>query len=127
MRTLTINAIAAAALLLAVPAHGAVDNVECLACHTDKEIVKKTPPGVKPISLFVDEEKFKKSVHGKLVCNECHADMKTAEHPEKFVAQKVNCGSCHRRTTAQAFTAACVRPAKPSRPHARIATTNMGW
>jgi predicted CXXCH cytochrome family protein len=52
---------------------------DCLGCHTDESQSFDLPSGEK-LSLFVDQEKFAKSVHGEsLRCTDCHSD-KTSEH-----------------------------------------------
>lgn len=43
--------------------------------------------------IGVDGDKFGKSVHGSLKCNDCHGDIKEYPHPEK--PSKVDCATCH--------------------------------
>jgi cytochrome b subunit of formate dehydrogenase len=74
----------------------AIDNAECFACHGDKELTKKGPNG-NPISLFVDEGKYAKSIHAKNLCTSCHADIKEVPHDAKL--KPVGCGQCHRIET----------------------------
>jgi predicted CXXCH cytochrome family protein len=55
-------------------------------------------------SLFLDQDKFKASVHGQaeIACIDCHADLKKVKdfpHPEKL--QPVNCAACHEKDAAQ--------------------------
>jgi predicted CXXCH cytochrome family protein len=71
----------------------AASDEECLECHSDKQLTTKR--NGKTVSLFVDLERYSKSVHGKVGCAGCHPDADVAEfpHPEKLTA--VNCGSCH--------------------------------
>jgi cytochrome b subunit of formate dehydrogenase len=85
-------------LPVAVPA--APDNSDCLACHTDKELSKKTPDG-KTVSLFVDEAKYAASVHGKQTCVACHTDTTEAPHPDGFQAKPVECAKCHQRQSEE--------------------------
>ncbi|MHB8784305.1 MAG: hypothetical protein ACYDAX_12935, partial [Desulfobacteria bacterium] len=83
--------LAAAALLSAGLAAGAAPGVsECMDCHGDKTI-EKTLPGGRTVSLYVDLQAYRSSVHGKGSCVTCHADA-TAPH-EKLA--KVSCGRCH--------------------------------
>lgn len=68
-------------------------NDKCLECHSDKDLTAER--GGKEISMFVDEAKFKGSVHNDAGCVDCHQGM-DPEHPDdgKGVA-KVDCASCH--------------------------------
>ncbi len=71
-----------------------MSNEDCLLCHSDKELKKEDSSG-RSVSLFVDEELFRRSVHGTNLCVSCHSDLK-AEHPDdNIAAQTVNCGGCH--------------------------------
>jgi len=82
---------AAAALLSAGLAAGATPGVgECMDCHGDKTIEKTLPTG-KTVSLYVDLQAYRSSVHGKGSCVTCHADAK-APHEQ---LKKVSCGKCH--------------------------------
>ena len=66
-------------------------NSDCLDCHGDPAFTGEV--NGKEVSLFVDAEKFKKSVHGGNDCISCHADITEIPHAE--VLQKVQCASCH--------------------------------
>src|ERR1022692_870645 len=71
--------------------HKAKDEA-CLACHADatltKEVIGKT------VSLQVDGEKFKHSVHGSMLgCVDCHANVKA--EPHETTPKKVACVQCH--------------------------------
>lgn len=87
-------------LLLSIPLWGApaeeekpdLSNDACLMCHSDPELTKVAPGGIK-VSLFVDGDKFKKSVHGTNDCVSCHADISEIPHAETLA--KVECGMCH--------------------------------
>ena len=77
-------------------ADDALANDKCLECHSDKDLTKDLPNG-KQTSLFVDEAKFKATVHGKTRCAECHKDL-TAEHPDDAkAARPVECAPCHEK------------------------------
>lgn len=69
-----------------------LSNEACLACHSDDTLTGKNAAG-KDISVFVDEAKFKASVHGGNDCISCHADITEIPHAESLA--KVECGSCH--------------------------------
>lgn len=51
----------------------------CLYCH--KHEVSKTLPSKETLSLKVNEEEIKKSVHGKFECIVCHSDFSKISHP----------------------------------------------
>jgi len=75
------------------------DNSNCLSCHGDKTLAKEDARG-RSVSLFVSESGFKKSVHGKLSCSDCHRHIKDdvhAEGEEEAADRSVDCGTCHRK------------------------------
>jgi uncharacterized protein with PIN domain len=71
----------------------AQENSDCLACHNDKSLTG-TKKG-KTISVFVDEKKFIGSIHAKLACVDCHADVAGKELPHEAGLAPVECGKCH--------------------------------
>ncbi|MHB8519447.1 MAG: cytochrome b/b6 domain-containing protein [Limisphaerales bacterium] len=74
----------------------AIKNSDCLQCHGDKTLTKDEPNG-KTRSMFVDEARFKLSVHGTNACMNCHSDL-TSKHPDDNVAAKVvQCARCHEK------------------------------
>ncbi|NTW85831.1 MAG: hypothetical protein HGB30_06670 [Holophagaceae bacterium] len=89
-------ALLAGLLLGATPAQAAGPKAvkeNCFDCHSDKDMTKDGPGG-KPLSLFVDEEKFGGSMHKGMGCRSCHSDLK--DHPNDGATPKpVMCGSCH--------------------------------
>lgn len=95
-----------AALLLSVLAVGlwaattavALDNSDCFACHSDKDL-KKTDAAGKEKSLFVDETQYGESIHGKNLCTSCHAEITEVPHPDGYTHKPVACSSCHRVET----------------------------
>jgi len=73
------------------------DNSKCLSCHRDEKLAKKNARGNK-VSLFVSEGEFKKAVHGKISCTDCHARILDDTHASKGgkeADRKVDCGICH--------------------------------
>jgi cytochrome b subunit of formate dehydrogenase len=70
------------------------DNDECLACHEDKELTMQK--GKKKISLFVDKNKLKKSVHNGANCIQCHVGFDPVSIPHTESPVKVQCGGCHK-------------------------------
>ena len=63
---------------------------DCMDCHGDKAIEKTLPNG-QVVSLYVDPQEYRQSVHGGGSCVTCHADAKA---PHDKLA-KVDCGRCH--------------------------------
>ncbi|MBI4525049.1 MAG: cytochrome C [Deltaproteobacteria bacterium] len=75
----------------------------CLTCHSNSALELVLPSGEKR-SLFVDVERFGRSVHGdKLRCTDCHSDVTTYPHParsfknlrEFTLAYYEICKGCH--------------------------------
>jgi cytochrome b subunit of formate dehydrogenase/nitrate/TMAO reductase-like tetraheme cytochrome c subunit len=85
----------ALSFLAASPAASAqhkLKNSDCLACHSDATLTKEV--NGKPVSLFVDENKFKHSIHGSIFsCVDCHKDVKATLH--ETPPAKVRCAECH--------------------------------
>ena len=87
-------------LLLALPAWAAdkkpqakkPTNDDCLACHQDSSLSHDV--NGKSVSLAVDPDKFKNSIHGGMfTCVDCHDDLKEAPHTA--TPKKVSCAKCH--------------------------------
>ncbi len=75
-------------------------NSACLDCHSDKTLTKTNAAG-KEVSLFVDEARFKATVHKTNTCMDCHADI-TSKHPDDEVpAQPPSCVKCHEESVKQ--------------------------
>jgi cytochrome b subunit of formate dehydrogenase len=66
-------------------------NEECLACHSDSTMSKDE--GGKPVSLYVNDEHFKASIHSMFNCVDCHTDVKTSPH--EATPAKISCAQCH--------------------------------
>jgi cytochrome b subunit of formate dehydrogenase len=66
-------------------------NDECLACHSDSTMTKELEG--KQISLYVNEEHFKNSIHSMFTCVDCHTDVKTSPHENP--PAKLSCAQCH--------------------------------
>ncbi len=67
-------------------------NDDCLACHSDSTLSHEVSG--KPVSLYVNPDKFKDSMHGSMFqCVDCHADLKSSPH--ESTPQKVSCAKCH--------------------------------
>jgi predicted CXXCH cytochrome family protein len=68
------------------------NNEDCLACHSDPTLT--TEVDGKTVSLHVDPEKLKHSVHGGvLACVDCHVGFHEYPHPDK--PARVKCDTCH--------------------------------
>jgi cytochrome b subunit of formate dehydrogenase len=70
-----------------------VGNAICLGCHSSQDMYKDLERGGR-LSLFVDEQKFARSVHRTAPCRSCHTDV-TAKHPDGAPVKPVNCAACH--------------------------------
>jgi cytochrome b subunit of formate dehydrogenase/nitrate/TMAO reductase-like tetraheme cytochrome c subunit len=67
-------------------------NDDCLVCHSDSTLTKES--NGKPVSLYVNPESFKNSIHGGMfTCVDCHTDVKTSPH--ETTPAKISCGTCH--------------------------------
>jgi cytochrome b subunit of formate dehydrogenase len=65
---------------------------ECLGCHTDPTLT--TEVNGKQVSLFVDENKLKHSIHGDMfTCVDCHKDVTGLAH--ETTPKKIRCAECH--------------------------------
>jgi cytochrome b subunit of formate dehydrogenase len=81
-------------LFWAANAHAAqkLKDADCLACHSDSSLT--TDANGKPVSLFVDQNKFKHSIHGSMFsCVDCHKDVKSLGHEKP--PEKITCAQCH--------------------------------
>ena len=56
-----------AGLVAVTPARAALENTDCFACHSDKELVRTNTSG-QVQSLFVDADAYAASIHGKNLC-----------------------------------------------------------
>ena len=75
----------------ALPAQKLKDS-DCLTCHGDSTLT--TEENGKTVSLYVDQNKFKHSVHGRMFhCVDCHTDVKSLAHDTP--PAKITCAQCH--------------------------------
>jgi len=65
---------------------------DCLQCHGDKDFSKSINDSTE-ISLYVDQQKYEKSIHSGFSCVDCHSTVKNVEHEPELPS--VNCGRCH--------------------------------
>ncbi len=76
----------------AVPVN-AQSNDDCLMCHSDDTMTMEK--NGKEVSLYVNQDTFQHSVHGKLKCVSCHVGFDPEEVPHKENIQPINCLTCH--------------------------------
>jgi predicted CXXCH cytochrome family protein len=67
----------------------------CIDCHNDSTLTKEV--NGKQISLFVNKDRFDKSVHNGLDCTDCHSgfNAENIPHKEGNNILKVDCSQCH--------------------------------
>ncbi len=68
-------------------------NSDCLDCHGEASFT--TERDGETVSLYVDEGTLARSVHGKLACVTCHADLAKSELPHEVPVAPVKCSACH--------------------------------
>jgi cytochrome b subunit of formate dehydrogenase len=61
----------------------------CMECHGKKDVEKKVDE--KPISLYIDEKEYGKTVHRRIACIRCHDGVPTSPHRTSLI----ECASCH--------------------------------
>ncbi len=66
-------------------------NQQCLACHGDSSL--STERNGKAVSLHVNGEAFKNSIHSTFTCVACHTDVHFSPHEN--APAKVSCATCH--------------------------------
>ncbi len=73
----------------------AQSNDDCLACHSDSTLTMQSKG--KTVSLYVDPDMFKSSVHSDagLNCVDCHQGYSADEVPHKQTTPNVDCSQCH--------------------------------
>jgi hypothetical protein len=75
-----------------------VSDENCFQCH-EVQLFKKPAGGEGEVSLTLDKETFKRSVHASIGCAGCHKDAVELPHQPKLAA--VSCGDCHTAEKAQ--------------------------
>ena len=69
------------------------DEIKCLVCHGKKGFSNPLKTG-RIVNLYVDIEKFRKSVHSEKTCTDCHSDVLSIPHRNSISI--VNCAErCH--------------------------------
>ncbi len=72
----------------------AQSNDDCLMCHSDNTMTMEK--NGKEISIYVNQDVFQHSVHGKLNCISCHVGFDPEEVPHKENIEPINCLNCHK-------------------------------
>jgi formate dehydrogenase gamma subunit len=88
---------------------------ECLTCHSDATLT--TVENGKTVSLHVDQDKMKQSVHGQMfTCVDCHTDVKSLVHTT--TPKKPTCTQCHADTANTYAHSYHAKPTKAGAPYA---------
>jgi cytochrome b subunit of formate dehydrogenase/nitrate reductase gamma subunit len=61
----------------------------CKECHGKKDVEKRVEG--KPVSLYIDEKEYGKTVHRRIACIRCHEGIATSPHR----TSSIECASCH--------------------------------
>jgi len=61
----------------------------CMDCHGKKDIEKKV--NGKPVSLYIDQKEYGKTVHRRIACVRCHDGVASSPHR----TLQFHCASCH--------------------------------
>jgi len=80
---------------------GALENSDCLSCHSDPSLTKADEAG-KVVPLTVEEKALKASVHGSLACTDCHKGIQDVPHAQTL--PPVECAGCHEEVGKQYAT-----------------------
>ncbi|MBU1628072.1 hypothetical protein KKB18_11955 [bacterium] len=70
------------------------ENDTCLGCHNDSTLVRERK-GMEGTSVYVDEKKYKSSVHQEILCINCHFDADVQDFPHSDTMNPVDCSLCH--------------------------------
>jgi predicted CXXCH cytochrome family protein len=71
----------------------AQSNSDCLDCHSDPDLTMERKG--REVALFVDADKFDRSVHAELECIDCHEDAAVEDLPHEDFLESVDCSNCH--------------------------------
>lgn len=93
MHCRVVFSLALAGLAAAAISAGA-DDTACLSCHSAPGFSRVGPDGNK-VSLRVTREELAASVHFKVGCVDCHADLRGQSIPHRPDLQQVACLACH--------------------------------
>lgn len=76
-----------------------IPNERCLHCHDDPNKKTSVRDDGTEITIYVDRERFERSVHGHQPCVGCHNSIKRAAH-EIPLPRSIGCVECHLKTAA---------------------------
>ncbi|MBM9616471.1 hypothetical protein JWJ90_19580 [Desulfobulbus rhabdoformis] len=89
----------------------ALENSECMECHSDETLTKESTDNILQMeltkSLYVDEAAFNRSVHNAngITCVDCHADIEELnwddDLPHAATLQPVQCVMCHEESAVE--------------------------
>jgi predicted CXXCH cytochrome family protein len=101
-------------LFLRVDITLSIEDETCLECHGSRDIIEMSPEErlemVIPtpekeavrkgkLTLYVDYDKFRATVHRELSCVDCHVDIEDILHPQRL--GMVDCAQCHEEIVGQ--------------------------
>jgi cytochrome b subunit of formate dehydrogenase len=102
-RILVFLALFAGASVLSPGNLPAADQENCMKCHRYPGLGAVEEDGARR-TFYVDEERHRLSIHGRILCGSCHSDVKQIPHK---AANRVDCGNeCHvvEPSTKKVFT-----------------------
>ncbi|MHB8519448.1 MAG: hypothetical protein ACYDH9_01705 [Limisphaerales bacterium] len=73
-------------------------NTDCLDCHEDPKLTRTVDGQTVPLSIQTNL--FQKSVHGRLLCTDCHVGIPETVHDKKL--PPAQCASCHETVVGHA-------------------------
>jgi predicted CXXCH cytochrome family protein len=91
--TLIIAGMVSVSLIIANGYTSSGNSDVCFACHEDPDLF--TEKDGKKISLYVNSELYKNSVHSSIECTDCHNGYDPNEIPHTKTETPVDCKSCH--------------------------------
>lgn len=78
-----------------------ISDRDCLKCHEKEDVFKIA--GKDTVSMTVDKEVVKYSVHGNIPCVKCHSDIDPRRHRPCEPAGRVDCSACHAKISEEYF------------------------
>jgi len=94
---LVLSAAFGLCLILSGGAAASPSAEECLGCHAEKTFSVERKG--KPVPLYVDGDRFSKSVHATMGCTACHEDADVSSFPHPEGLKEVKCAKCHQEET----------------------------
>ena len=72
-----------------------IPNKRCLKCHADEDEKTSEREDGTTVNIYVDQDQFEASVHGKQPCIGCHNSITKAQHDQPL-PKSIGCVECHR-------------------------------